>query len=53
MNVGQVTELAREWVETEGSQTLGFCGAHLMGALNYAPADDIVHRNPEIVDELT
>lgn len=39
MNVGQVIELAREWVETEGSQTPGFCGAHLMGALNYAPRD--------------
>lgn len=39
MKVGQVIELAKEWVETEGSQTLGFCGAHLMGALNYAPRD--------------
>jgi hypothetical protein len=39
MNVGQVIELAREWVETEGSQTPGFCGAHLMGGLNYAPKD--------------
>jgi hypothetical protein len=39
MNVGQVIELAREWVETEGSQTPGFCGAHLMGALNHAPRD--------------
>lgn len=39
MNVGQVIELAKEWVETEGSQTPGFCGAHLMGGLNYAPKD--------------
>lgn len=39
MNVGQVIGLAREWVKTEGSQALGFCGAHLMGALNYAPRD--------------
>ncbi len=39
MNVSQVIELAREWVEAEGSQTPGFCGAHLMGALNYAPRD--------------
>lgn len=39
MNIGQVIELAREWVEREGSQTPGFCGAHLMGALNYAPRD--------------
>jgi hypothetical protein len=39
MNVGQVIELAQEWVETEGSHTPGFCGAHLMGALNYLPRD--------------
>lgn len=39
MQVDQVIDLAKEWVETEGSQTPGFCGAHLMGALNYAPRD--------------
>jgi hypothetical protein len=39
MNVGQVIELAREWVETEGSKAPGFCGAHLMGWLNRAPKD--------------
>lgn len=37
MNVGQVIELAREWVEVYGSQTPGFCGAHLMGGLNHTP----------------
>jgi hypothetical protein len=39
MNVGQVIELAKEWVETYGSRTPGFCGAHLMGSLNYTPHD--------------
>jgi hypothetical protein len=39
MNVGQAIELAREWAETYGSQTPGFCGAHLMGSLNYAQRD--------------
>lgn len=39
MNVGQVIELAQEWVETEGSQTPDLYGAHLMGALNYLPRD--------------
>ena len=33
MNVGQVIELARGWVEVYGSQKAGFCGAHLMGGL--------------------
>ncbi|NOZ27798.1 MAG: hypothetical protein GXP39_07070 [Chloroflexi bacterium] len=37
MNVGQVIELAKEWVRDHGSQTPGFCGAHLMGALNHLP----------------
>jgi len=39
MNVGQVIELAKEWVEIYGSQIPGFCGAHLMGGLNYTPKD--------------
>ena len=39
MNVGQVIELAKEWVEIYGSQIPGFCGAHLMGGLNYMPKD--------------
>jgi hypothetical protein len=39
MNVGQVIELAKEWVEIYGSRTPGFCGAHLTGGLNYTPHD--------------
>lgn len=39
MKVGQVIDLAREWVDVEGSQLPGFCGAHLMGSLNYSPRD--------------
>ncbi len=39
MNVGQVIELAKEWVEIHGSQTPGFCGAHLVGWINSAPLD--------------
>jgi hypothetical protein len=39
MNVGQVIELAREWVEIYGSKMPGFCGAHLMGGLNYTAKD--------------
>jgi hypothetical protein len=39
MTVGQVIELAKEWVEIYGSQIPGFCGAHLMGGLNYMPKD--------------
>lgn len=37
MNVGQVIELAKEWVETYSNRTPGFCGAHLVGSLNYTP----------------
>jgi hypothetical protein len=39
MNAGEVIEIAREWVEVYGSQIPGFCGAHLMGGLNYAAKD--------------
>jgi hypothetical protein len=39
MNAGQVIELAREWVEVQGSQIPGFCGAHLMGGLTYTPRE--------------
>ena len=37
MNVSQVIELAREWVENHGSRTQGFCGAHLMGSIIRMP----------------
>jgi len=33
MNVGQVTELAKEWVELEGRKTPGFHGAYLLGSI--------------------
>jgi hypothetical protein len=39
MNVGQVIELAREWVEADGRKTPGFHGAHLMGSLVTLPRD--------------
>lgn len=39
MNAGQVIELAREWVEVYASQMPGFCGAHLLGGLNFTPKD--------------
>jgi hypothetical protein len=39
MNVGQVIELTREWVELYGSQMPGFVGAHLMGSLNTMPKE--------------
>ncbi len=39
MNAGQVIELAREWVEAEGSRVAGFRGAHLMGGLNHIPKE--------------
>ena len=39
MNVGQAIDLAKEWVETHGRHLPGFCGAHLMGGLNYAHKD--------------
>ena len=39
MNAGQVIDIAREWVETQFSQTPGFCGAHLMGSLSRMARD--------------
>src|SRR5690348_15491621 len=33
MNVRQVIEQATAWVEQEGRQIPGFCGAHLMGGI--------------------
>jgi len=39
MNVSQAIELTKEWLENYGSQIPGFCGAHLMGGLNYMPKD--------------
>ena len=38
-NVGQVIELAKEWIEGQSSQISGFCGAHLMGNINHLPKD--------------
>ena len=34
MKVSQAIELAKAWVEVEGSQTPGFLGAHLLGSIN-------------------
>ncbi|MCD6289916.1 MAG: hypothetical protein J7M34_05375, partial [Anaerolineae bacterium] len=39
MNVRQVVEIAKEWVQDHGSQLPGFHGAHLMGTINYLPKD--------------
>lgn len=39
MKVGQVIELAKEWVELEGRRTPGFHGAHLMGSIVAMPRD--------------
>ncbi|MBV9228283.1 MAG: hypothetical protein JOZ18_03130 [Chloroflexi bacterium] len=39
MNVAQVIALTQEWVEVHGSQTPGFCGAHLMGGILAMPKD--------------
>jgi hypothetical protein len=39
MKVGQVIELARKQLEVHGSQTPGFCCAHLMGGLDFTPRD--------------
>jgi hypothetical protein len=39
MQASQVIELAREWVNSNASQMPGFCGAHLMGGINYAPKE--------------
>lgn len=35
MNVAQVIRVAKEWVELQSSQMEGFCGAHLMGGVNW------------------
>jgi hypothetical protein len=39
MKVRQVIQLAAKWVELYGSQTPGFCGAHLTGGINTMPPD--------------
>ncbi len=39
MNTSQAIALAKDWVETHGRHVPGFCGAHLMGGLTYAPKD--------------
>ena len=39
MNVKQVIEQATAWVEREGRQIPGFCGAHLMGGILSMPPD--------------
>jgi hypothetical protein len=33
MNVSQVRAVVQDWVDTYGSRTPGFCGAHLMGGI--------------------
>ena len=37
MNVRQVIQLAKEWVELHGQQMPGFCGAYLTGGINAMP----------------
>ncbi len=37
MNVRQVVQLAKEWVELHGKQIQGFCGAYLAGGINFLP----------------
>ncbi|MFL5806960.1 MAG: hypothetical protein ACJ8CR_35180 [Roseiflexaceae bacterium] len=39
MNVKQVIEQAAAWVEQQGRQIPGFCGAHLMGSILSMPPD--------------
>ena len=39
MNVRQVIEIAKEWVEENVSQVPGFCGAYLGGSLSRMPKD--------------
>jgi hypothetical protein len=39
MNAREVIQLAKEWVEQYGSTQPGFCGAHLVGGINYSPID--------------
>ena len=39
MNVREVIELTKEWVQVYGSQTPDFCGAHLMGSINTMSQD--------------
>jgi hypothetical protein len=39
MNVSQVIEIAKEWVEENVSQVPGFCGAYLGGSLSRMPKD--------------
>src|SRR5258708_1636674 len=39
VNVHQVIDIVREWVETEGSRMPGFCGAHLNGGITRMSKD--------------
>ncbi len=41
MNVGQVIALVQEWVDVHGSQTPGFCGAHLVGGILSMPKESV------------
>lgn len=40
MNVQQVIEVAKEWVEVNASRITGFCGAHLMGGITAMSSQD-------------
>lgn len=47
MLAGEAIELAKRWVEEEGSKTSGFCGAHLLGSLNFMEQEA---EFPEYID---
>ncbi len=51
MEVRQVVRLAGEWVERHGSQTPGFCGAHLTGGINTMLPDALfpLYRDVDLI----
>lgn len=48
MNVGQVKEIAKEWVEERASQLPGFYGAYFAGSINRLPEDALFHMYKDV-----
>ena len=51
MNVSQIIELTKEWVELHGSKIPGFMGAYLVGGVNFMSPDEFfpAYRDVDLV----
>lgn len=48
MNVGEAKEIARDWVNREGSQTPGFLGALFAGSNNWRADDEVMPSTSDL-----